>query len=864
MAPDLRPNVPARESPLPAHSRRSLPLRPFQDERSYEYDHVFGPKSEQVEVYERVGRGVVDAVLEGFHGTVLAYGISGSGKTHTTFGPAMIWHDWAASECVAAPRRARRRGAVHAGLPRPPGRAALPRACTTSGCGGTWASCPGPCASCLSGLRPAAPRRACRCAQPRVPSPCPRRGPPRVPPQHTVSITFVQLYMERIQDLLAAAAQGQPGPPLSVREDPRHGVYVAGATQLAASRWEDVLCAVASAVLERATSSTAQNRESSRSHAVLQVHVATTRAAQGSGPGAGDMRRVTRRTLTLVDLAGSERVSKSQAKVRVGGGMGMYAAGGSPAATPAAQGLRLEECKRINRSVAALGNCVAALTQPGSAAAKHVPFRDSTLTRLLTPSLGGEAVTRICASIGPAATHADETCAAAGVPPHAHTPPASRAAALTPALAHGGRYSTLQFARRAMRVQLRARAREEMQLAPRPAAAAGVVAPGGLSEEMRDVQEALAAARAAETGCDEEPAEEQAEWPGSGGSPLASKAARLRKLRRAGCNADGLASAPDGAAGEEVCPAHEPTQASLPPGQETSAGDSGDASPALGLAPTAAADAASRSEQGGAFSLKAAHDLQLALAAAQERERMARERAEREAHRSRLLEQEVADLREAQRRWEGEGEGRRRAPLPQPGRSTTNVAGTAVAVAPCAEKDAEPPQSGAQWNRPPSPPPTPPAPRMHLRAHVSSDRHELWQQQGSCPGSEDSGGQRDPARTQGEASTPAARGPSLATLVSPPEEGSERSQGPGGAARRINPLLGPACREAASASLSQSTGASAARSNPLLARSQEGAKGGRHALSTVSGNGQWPQAAGLSLPRDVFGPGERMHSPARL
>lgn len=120
--------------------------------------------------------------------------------------------------------------------------------------------------------------------------------------------------MERIQDLLAAAAQGEPGPALNVREDPRHGVYVAGATQLAASRWEDVLCAVASAVLERSTSSTAQNRESSRSHAVLQAHVATTRAADG--PDADGMHRVTRRTLTLVDLAGSERVSKSQAKVR--------------------------------------------------------------------------------------------------------------------------------------------------------------------------------------------------------------------------------------------------------------------------------------------------------------------------------------------------------------------------------------------------------------------------------------------------------------------------------------------------------------------------------------------------------------------
>lgn len=62
--------------------------------------------------------------------------------------------------------------------------------------------------------------------------------------------------------------------------------------------------------------------------------------------------------LTIVDLAGSERVSKS-----------------------GSEGQRLEEAKKINKSLSALGNCVAALIDSH---AVHVPFRDSKLTRLLT------------------------------------------------------------------------------------------------------------------------------------------------------------------------------------------------------------------------------------------------------------------------------------------------------------------------------------------------------------------------------------------------------------------------------------------------------------------------------------------------
>ena len=106
----------------------------------------------------------------------------------------------------------------------------------------------------------------------------------------------------------------------------------------------------------------------------------------------------------MIDLAGSERASKS-----------------------GASGMRLEEVKRINLSLSALGtvgvlrsassgrhapmvtlfgyaagrlagNVIHALTE---AKAAHIPFRDSKLTRLLQDSLGGNCKTALLVCVGP-------------------------------------------------------------------------------------------------------------------------------------------------------------------------------------------------------------------------------------------------------------------------------------------------------------------------------------------------------------------------------------------------------------------------------------------------------------------------------
>jgi len=65
--------------------------KPFHDTREFAVDFVLGREATQAETYEAVGREVVDDVLEGFNGTILAYGQTGTGKTYTIYGPLSYW-----------------------------------------------------------------------------------------------------------------------------------------------------------------------------------------------------------------------------------------------------------------------------------------------------------------------------------------------------------------------------------------------------------------------------------------------------------------------------------------------------------------------------------------------------------------------------------------------------------------------------------------------------------------------------------------------------------------------------------------------------------------------------------------------------
>ena len=125
----------------------------------------------------------------------------------------------------------------------------------------------------------------------------------------------------------------------------------------------------------RVQASTKMNDVSSRSHAVFIIIVEQMCNNQVK-EAKSQTKQVKVGKLNLVDLAGSERINVT-----------------------GAQGKRLEECKKINMSLAALGNVIAALTDPKLR--NHIPYRDSKLTRLLEDSLGGNCKTTMMAMISP-------------------------------------------------------------------------------------------------------------------------------------------------------------------------------------------------------------------------------------------------------------------------------------------------------------------------------------------------------------------------------------------------------------------------------------------------------------------------------
>ncbi|KAL0651071.1 hypothetical protein Bca4012_093762 [Brassica carinata] len=158
-----------------------------------------------------------------------------------------------------------------------------------------------------------------------------------------------------------------------IRNSSQDGINVPEATLVPVSTTSDVISLMNLGQKNRAVSATAMNDRSSRSHSCLTVHV------QGRDLTSG---ATLRGTMHLVDLAGSERVDKSEVT-----------------------GDRLKEAQHINKSLSALGDVIASLSQKNN----HIPYRNSKLTQLLQDSLGGQAKTLMFIHISPEVDTLGET-----------------------------------------------------------------------------------------------------------------------------------------------------------------------------------------------------------------------------------------------------------------------------------------------------------------------------------------------------------------------------------------------------------------------------------------------------------------------
>ncbi|KAK8049376.1 kinesin motor domain-containing protein [Apiospora phragmitis] len=169
----------------------------------------------------------------------------------------------------------------------------------------------------------------------------------------TVEVSYLEIYNERVRDLLNPATKGNLK------------VHLA---KLVVGSFEEIEHLMDEGNKARTVAATNMNETSSRSHAVF-----TLMLTQKKFDTDTKMELEKAAKISLVDLAGSERATST-----------------------GATGARLKEGAEINRSLSTLGRVIAALA-------------DLVLTWLLKDSLGGNSMTAMIAAISPADINYDET-----------------------------------------------------------------------------------------------------------------------------------------------------------------------------------------------------------------------------------------------------------------------------------------------------------------------------------------------------------------------------------------------------------------------------------------------------------------------
>ncbi|XP_031480147.1 kinesin-like protein KIN-14D [Nymphaea colorata] len=194
--------------------------------------------------------------------------------------------------------------------------------------------------------------------------------------------SMLEIYNETIRDLLCPARsagfetsrpENGVGKQYSIKHDGNGNTYVTDLTIVEVCSLDEVSSLLHRAAQGRSVGRTQMNEQSSRSHCVFTLRI--------SGSNVNTEQQV-RGVLNLIDLAGSERLSKS-----------------------GSTGERLKETQAINKSLSCLGDVILAIANKES----YVPFRNSKLTYLLQPCLGGDSKTLMFVNISPTPSSVNES-----------------------------------------------------------------------------------------------------------------------------------------------------------------------------------------------------------------------------------------------------------------------------------------------------------------------------------------------------------------------------------------------------------------------------------------------------------------------
>eukprot|EP01012_Entosiphon_sulcatum_P011897 TRINITY_DN17395_c0_g2_i1.p1 TRINITY_DN17395_c0_g2~~TRINITY_DN17395_c0_g2_i1.p1 ORF type:complete len:712 (+),score=123.08 TRINITY_DN17395_c0_g2_i1:303-2138(+) len=187
----------------------------------------------------------------------------------------------------------------------------------------------------------------------------------RLEPMQKITVSFFEIYAGKLYDLLNGRKK------LCAREDGKGNVNVVGLTEHTVDEDESLMNLIDFGNSMRSSGETGANKDSSRSHAILQIFVRIVKTDKVHG------------RFTFIDLAGSERGADTLESDRQ---------------------TRMEGAE-INKSLLALKECIRSLDQGH----RHVPFRGSKLTEVLRDSFIGNCRTVMIANVSPSSASCEHT-----------------------------------------------------------------------------------------------------------------------------------------------------------------------------------------------------------------------------------------------------------------------------------------------------------------------------------------------------------------------------------------------------------------------------------------------------------------------
>ncbi|KAL8170234.1 hypothetical protein V2J09_022038 [Rumex salicifolius] len=198
--------------------------------------------------------------------------------------------------------------------------------------------------------------------------------------KYEMQVSMLEIYNETIRDLLSKSSSdavrsenGTPGKQYAIKHDLNGNTHVSDLTVVDVRSTREVSYLLEKAAQSRSVGKTLMNEQSSRSHFVFTLRISGVNETTG---------QQVQGILNLIDLAGSERLSRS-----------------------GSTGDRLKETQSINKSLSSLSDVIFSLAKKED----HVPFRNSKLTYLLQPCLGGDSKTLMFVNISPEPSSAGES-----------------------------------------------------------------------------------------------------------------------------------------------------------------------------------------------------------------------------------------------------------------------------------------------------------------------------------------------------------------------------------------------------------------------------------------------------------------------